>query len=257
MMSDPVELVLADDVAHLTLNRPDAANTINLAVARRFRDHMRNLERQPPAAVVIAARGRAFCGGGDVREMSEAPDLPTYLDLLAETFHEGLLLLASLDALIFAAIGGAAAGGGLGLALNADVRIASPRARFLTAYEAVGLTPDSGVSFLLPRVVGLGRAAEMSALSGVMDAATAARSGLVAEVVETDPAARAAELASSATGRSQAHMSATRRLLRGDTDGQYAAALDAERAALVAAAASTSAASLIRGFVHRQKEKQA
>lgn len=255
-MPDPVQLVIAHGVAHLLLNRPDAANTINLALARQFRDHMRTLERQPPAAVIIAAQGRTFCGGGDVREMGDAPHLPAYLDLLAGTFHEGLLLLASLNALIIAAIDGAAAGGGLGLALNADVRIASRRARFLTAYEAVGLTPDSGVSFLLPRVVGIGRATEMSALGSVMDAATAAHSGIVTQVVETNPAARAAELASSATGRSQAHMSATRRLLRGDTAGQYSAALDAERAALVAAAASASAASLIRSFAHRQKENQ-
>ncbi|MDR7112260.1 2-(1,2-epoxy-1,2-dihydrophenyl)acetyl-CoA isomerase [Microbacterium trichothecenolyticum] len=255
-MSDPVELVLADGVAHLTLNRPDAANTIDLALARRFRQHMMALERERPAAVVIAARGRAFCGGGDVREMSEAPDLPAYLDLLAGTFHNGLLRLASLDALIIAAIDGAAAGGGLGLALNADVRIASTRARFLTAYEAVGLTPDSGVSYLLPRIVGLGLATEMSALSRTVDSVTAARCGLVAEIVESDPFARAVELASSAARQSQAHMSATRRLLRGDTDGQYLAALDAERTTLARGAASTSAVSLIRGFAHRQKEKQ-
>ncbi|GAA5201963.1 enoyl-CoA hydratase/isomerase family protein [Microbacterium jejuense] len=255
-MPDPVELVLADGVAHLTLNRPEAANTIDLAVARRFRDHMVTLARQRPAAVVITARGRAFCGGGDVREMSEAPHLPTYLDLLAGTFHEGLLLLSALDALIIAAIDGAAAGGGLGLALNADVRIASTRARFLTAYETVGLTPDSGVSYLLPRIAGLGLATEMSTLSRTVDAATAARSGMVAEVVEADPAARAAELAASAAGRSQAHMSATRRLLRDDAEDRYSAALDAERAALVRAAASPAALSLIRGFAHRQREKQ-
>lgn len=255
-MAEPVELVLGDGVAHLTLNRPDAANTINLALARRFHDHVRTLEQQRPAAVVIAARGRAFCGGGDVREMSEAPDLPAYLDLLAGTFHEALLRLASLDAVILAAIDGAAAGGGLGLALSADVRIASPRARFLTAYEAVGLTPDSGVSFLLPRLIGVGRAQQMSALSRVMDAATAEHSGLVAEVVESgDPVARAAELAASAAARPQEHMAATRRLLRGDVDGTYSATLDAERAALVRAAASTSAATLIRDFAHHQKEK--
>lgn len=256
-MAAPVELSTADDVAQLTLNRPDAANTVDLALARSFLEQVLTLEKERPAAVVIGARGRAFCGGGDVREMSEASDLPAYLDRLAGTFHEALLRLSSLDALLIAAVDGAAAGGGLGLALTVDVRIATSRARFLTAYEAVGLTPDSGVSFLLPRMIGAGRAAAMSSLSQVLDASAAVHCGLVSEVVPADDLpGRAAELARAAAARSQAHAAATRRLLRGDTEGQYAAALDAEREALVRAAASPSAVSLIRGFARRQKETQ-
>ena len=256
-MTEPIELSFREGVAHLTLNRPNAANTVNLALAGRLREHVEALEAEQPRAVVISARGRAFCGGGDVREMGEAADLPAYLDRLASVFHEALLRLSRLDAVLIAAVDGAAAGGGLGLALNADVRIATPRARFLTAYETVGLTPDSGVSFLLPRVIGAGRAAAMSTLSQVMDAATAVSCGLVAEVVDVgQTAARVRQLAEEVPGGARAHLSATRRLLRGDADEQFAAALDAERVALARAAASPATQSLIRDFVRRQKEKQ-
>lgn len=256
-MDDPVELFVGDGVARVTLNRPEAANTVNLALAVSLLKVVEVLEADNPRAVVIAARGRAFCGGGDVREMAQARDLPAHLDRLAGTFHEALLRLSALDAVLIAVVEGAAAGGGLGLALNADVRIATPRARFLTAYEAVGLTPDSGVSFLLPRAIGGGRASAMSSLSQTMDATAAATCGLVTELVEAETAPRRAQhLADAAARGPQSHIAATRRLLRGDTAGQYAAALDAERAALVRAASSPAAQSLIRGFAHREKEKQ-
>lgn len=256
-MAEPVELLLRDGVAELTLNRPEAANTVDLALAGRLLDHTRVLESERPRAVIIAARGRTFCGGGDVSEMAGAGELPEYLDRLAGTFHEALLRLSTLDAVIIAVVDGAAAGGGLGLALNADVRLATARARFLTAYETVGLTPDSGVSFLLPRVIGAGCAVAMSALSQTIDATAAASCGLVTELVDGEDAReRAHELAAAAATRAQDHMSATRRLLRGDIDGQYAAALDAERAALVRAGATPTAQSLVRDFARRQKERR-
>ena len=97
-MTEPVELRLGDGVAELTLNRPDAANTVNLALAGRLLDHVRTLEGERPRAVIIAARGRAFCGGGDVSEMAQAGELPDYLDRLAGAFHEALLRLSALDA---------------------------------------------------------------------------------------------------------------------------------------------------------------
>ena len=257
MTGPVVELLLGEGVAHVTLNRPEAANTVNLALADSLLRVVEMLEDESPDAVVIAARGRAFCGGGDVREMADAVDLPGYLDRLAGTFHEALLRLSALDAVLIAVVEGAAAGGGLGLALSADVRIATPHARFLTAYETVGLTPDSGVSFLLPRAIGTGRSAAMSSLSQTIDATTAAACGLVTELLDAEAAPRRAQqLADTAARTSQSHVAATRRLLRGDTAGEYAAALDAERAALVRAASSPAAQSLIRGFARREKEKQ-
>lgn len=255
-MADLIDLSLDHGIARITLDRPDAANTIDLALARQFLDIVAALEESAPRAVVIAGRGRAFCAGGDVKAMAKASDLGTYLDRLVTTFHEALRRLGALDAVLIAAVHGAAAGGGLGLALNADVRIATPEAKFLTAYEAVGLTPDSGVSYLLPRVIGIGRATAMSASGRQVDAEQALSFGLVTEVVPAeDLASRIDALAGAAAARPQSHMSSTRRLLRGDADGAYARALDAERAALVAAA-SASTEELIRAFAGRDAKKE-
>lgn len=251
-MPDLVELEISDDVARLTLNRPDAANTLNVAVAEQFLQHVQRIRGEGARAVVVSGRGRTFCAGGDVRAMGEASDLGGFLDTLAGTFHRALCALAELDAVVIAVVDGAAAGGGLGLALNADLRIASPAARFLTAYETVGLTPDSGVSYLLPRAIGLGRATAMSAASLVLDADEAFDVGLVNEIVDTDRlASHVDELAARIARRPQTHMATTRRLLRGDTSSLYAAALDAERIALVRAASNPSTRSLIHGFASR------
>jgi 2-(1,2-epoxy-1,2-dihydrophenyl)acetyl-CoA isomerase len=249
MQSGPIDYRIQDGFARLQLRVSGRGNAVGLELARRFRDVTGELLAAEPRAVVVSGAGDIFCGGGDVREMAAADDIPAFLDELVSTFHEGLLQLARVDAVIIAAIDGPAAGAGLGLALNADVRIASSRARFVTAYETIGLTPDSGVTYLLPRAIGAGRASAMAATSQRVDAPTALEMGLVSEVVPADRFdARIDEVAAAAAALPQSHMAATRRLLRGDLDGAYASALEAERIAIMAAARVPTTAERIRSF---------
>jgi len=245
-------LTVDDAVAHLVLSRSQAANTIDLALAAEFRDAVAEVGRSDVRALVISGAGGTFCAGGDVREMAAADDLPGTVRRLAATFHDAVLALAELPAVIVAAVDGPAAGAGLGLALNADLIVASDRAMFLTAYEAIGLTPDSGTSLLLPRAVGLPRATAMSTLGTRLSATEAHRLGMVHEVVAPDdllPTATAT--ARRLAQRPQAHLPATRALYRGLDIAGYRRHLDAETAAIAAAAATAEAAELILAFASR------
>lgn len=147
---------------------------------------------------------------------------------------------------------GIAAGGGLGLSLAADVRLASDRSISMTAYESLGLTLDSGTSFLLPRAIGISRAREMSATGTRLDARAAAEVGLVHEVVRPgDLLDAAGNLAARLATKPQGHMSATRKLHQGTGNNEYRRHLDAERDAISAAATAPHVAALIRDVAAR------
>lgn len=244
--TDPIHLVLTDGVAWMTLNRPHDGNAINLDLAAGILRSVASIAESETRVVVISGSGDDFCVGGDVIEMAGATDLSDHVRRLADTFHEALARLSELDAVVIAAVDGVAAGGGLGLALAADIQLASDRAMFMTAYEAIGLTPDSGTSFLLPHALGMPRARAMSASGIRLSAPDAAELGLVQDVVHpTELAVTARDLALRLAAKPQRHMSETRRLYRGADPGAYRSHLDAETRAISAAAASAEAAQLI------------
>jgi 2-(1,2-epoxy-1,2-dihydrophenyl)acetyl-CoA isomerase len=186
--------------------------------------------------------------------MAGAADTAAYLARLAGSFHDALRAISALDAVVLAAVDGAAAGGGLGLALTADVIVAGDRARFLTAYETIGLTSDSGVSTLLPRSIGLHRAQAMTTLGLVLDADTALAWGLAARrVPSTELDAAITEIADRVSARPTAHYGTTRRLYR--ALDPYSEHLDAETAAISAAARNPATVANIRAFVRRAAER--
>ena len=194
-------------VAHFVLARADAANTMNLQFGREFLAAAQSLQADPAVrAVVLSGEGRNFCFGGDLRGMvASGGDLSAYLSELTSTLHAGLAHLMRMDAPIVAAVKGSTAGAGLGLVLAADLAIAGKSAKFTPAYTGVGLTPDAGCTFLLPRAIGYKRAMEMFLTNRVLGADEALDWGLVNQVVDDDrvdetAAALAARLASGPTG---------------------------------------------------------
>jgi len=247
--SAPVRVTRDGHIARVALTRPDAANTVTLAMAYALVEEFARLATEPPRVLVIEGEGGVFCGGGDVREMAASGDVSVYLEELAGTFHAALLELDALDCVTIAAVDGAVAGGGLGLALAADIAIATERSRFLTAYEKLLLTPDSGVSHRLARAIGSRRALAMSVLGRPLDARTALEWGLVAEVV-ADGALQAAvdELAAGLAARPTSHLAATRRLIRRGASTGIEEHLAVEASAIAAAAARPDALAAIRAF---------
>jgi 2-(1,2-epoxy-1,2-dihydrophenyl)acetyl-CoA isomerase len=195
LSSPAIRLEIREHVAHLTLTRGDAANTLNLESGREFVAAAYAIRKNSDVrAVLLRGEGRNFCFGGDLRGMVAAGgDVNAYLTELTTDLHAGLMHLARANAPVVAAVQGTAAGAGLGLVLAADLAIAGKSAKFTAAYTAVGLTPDAGSSFLLPRAVGYKRAMEMFITNRVLDAQLALEWGLINQIVED------AQLADTAT----------------------------------------------------------
>jgi enoyl-CoA hydratase/carnithine racemase len=179
-----------DAVATITLDRPEVLNALTFAVYAQLRDLFEALRSDDAVhVVVLTGAGEDFCSGGDVQEIIGAlleRDTKAHLEFTRMT---GAVVanMRLLDKPILAALNGTTAGAGAVLALASDLRIASERARFAFLFSRVGLTgADMGAGYLLPRVVGLGRALELLLLGETIDAATAERYGLVTRVVAHD-----------------------------------------------------------------------
>ena len=186
-------LALAADgrIARLTLTGGDRGNAIDLAFARSFEGATSDLLDRAQAGeldvVVVAAEGRMFCVGGDLADFPSDPDaVVDHLARMAGLMHHGLELLVQIPVPVVVRVQGVAAGAGLGLVAAGDIVIASSVARFRSAYTAVGLSPDLGVSWLLPRVVGARRAADMVLTNQMVSAEQAEAWGLVSRVVAPD-----------------------------------------------------------------------
>lgn len=256
-MTGPLETSREGDVITVTLNRPEAGNAVDLETARALHDAVVGAETSGALVMVLAARGKVFCAGGDVVSMAESPDPGAHLDALAGAMHEALAALSASRVFVIAAIDGAAAGGGLGLALTADYLIATPRASFLTAYAGVGLTPDSGVSSLLVRSVGMHRALALAASGRVLGAEDAKEWGMVAEITSSEElAALAAERAQTFARTVGPALGETKRLIRAAAENKYLAQLADEQHTIAAAATTAHAQERIRRFVARQGAKQ-
>jgi 2-(1,2-epoxy-1,2-dihydrophenyl)acetyl-CoA isomerase len=171
------------DIAHLDVTGP-----VDLAWARRFRDEVRALRDDPAGArvVVLSSRGRAFGVGGDVSLMRGGGDVRGAVQELADVAHEGFHDLITLPLPVVCRVQGVAAGLALSLVLACDVVIAARSATFTTAYTAIGISPDGGMSWTLPRIVGHRRAFELLASARRFDADEAQRLGVVTEAVEDD-----------------------------------------------------------------------
>ena len=188
-----------DTVAVLTLNRPERLNAFSEEMQSALISTLAEIEEDTDVrAVVLTGAGRGFCAGGDVKSMAESRlgEGPSQLRPISRTWGALPLALRNCTKPIIAAVNGAAAGAGLDIALACDIRIASSDARFAASFARVGLVPDNGGMYLLPRAVGVQRACEMIFSARIVDANEALEYGLVLEVVPGDQLlSRATELA--------------------------------------------------------------
>lgn len=184
-MNVPILLDCHGPVAYLTLNRPEAGNAVDAPFARCLLERVKAVAEDPAiGCVVIRGNGRMFCAGGDVKALHAAGEvLPDLLREILESLHPAIELLCGMDKPLIAAIHGPAAGVGLGLTAAADIALAEPKAHFTMAYSRIGLTPDGGTSWLIPRLIGLRRAQELSLTNRRVTAHEAAEMGLITRVV--------------------------------------------------------------------------
>ena len=234
MTNGPAQSVLVehDDalgVTTITLNRPDALNSLTVPMKEALLAAFRSLEgRRETRSVILTGAGRAFCAGQDLRERLQPEAAPLGVEV-RERYNPIVRAMRDLDQPIVAAINGVAAGAGASLAMAADIRIAADTASIALAFGRVGLVPDSGATWFLPRLVGATRAAELALLNETVGAADAVRLGLVGRVVPADQLATAArEIAQRLAAGAPRAIALTKRALAAAWDRDLESALEHE-----------------------------
>ncbi len=243
-------------VALVRLGRPEALCVLD---DRHITDLLAAIEgvgRDPEVrAVVLTGRGRAFCAGGDLRWMAgyAGPDSGEPMRQLTKPFHAAMIELRRMPKPVVAAVNGVAAGGGLSLALGADLRVAARSAFFRVAYLTAGLTPDGGLTWLLPRVVGRQQAVRMVLRNDDVGAEEALACGLVDEVVDDDRVLDTAVALAAKLGDWPGEVAAAaKRLLDVSETSTFEAHLEEERAAITALGRTAAHREALARFLHRQ-----
>ena len=177
----------ADDVATITLQRPEKYNAVNYQMHADLRTALKLVRREDARALVITGAGdRAFCSGQDLTEIGEHPADFRYDDHVRSTFNQLVCSLRDLPIPVICAVNGVAAGAGASLALACDIRLIADTSMFMQAFVRVGLIPDTGSTWFLPHLVGVSKALELAWTGDPIDAETAVSIGLASRVVPAD-----------------------------------------------------------------------
>ena len=173
-----------DGVRTIRLNRPDELNSVDDRVTSELQAELRAIAKDKRTrCVVLTGAGRAFCAGQDLKAASSRGGAFDFTEALRRRYNPVVSGLRSLEMPVIAAVNGVAAGAGWSLALACDLRIASSQAKFVGAFSKIGLVPDSGMTWTLPRLVGTAKALEIAWFGEAMTADTALALGLVNKVV--------------------------------------------------------------------------
>lgn len=205
-------------------------------------------------AILLYGAGANFCAGGNVRAFAAADDRPEYLLGLANDFHAFIAALSRVDIPVVAAVHGWAAGAGMSIVTHADIAIGGTSTQFRPAYSGIGLSPDGGMTWSLPRVVGTARARDIILGNRILDAAEAERIGLLSRVVADDDVYDTALAVAQefATGPAAAY-AATRRLLNASESSTLAAQLDAEAQSISELSGSPTGIEGVDAFVGKRR----
>ena len=254
-MSGRTTLDRRGPLAVITLERPEVGNALDEAMIDSLAAAAADVGRASDVrAVLLRASGPHFCVGGDIKRFGAHLDaLPAFLLGVADTFHAAIADLAALDVPVVAAVQGSAAGGGLSLACVADIVVAARSSRFVVAYTAIGLSPDGGASWILPRVLGPKPALELMLTNRPLGADEAAAYGIVDRIV--DDRALASEAESLAAGLAEGPtgaFAACKRLVRSSAANDLRVQLELERAAIARRGATTDGREGIASFVDKR-----
>jgi len=219
----------ADGVATVTLDRPDALNSLTVPLKVELISLFSDLARDRQVrAVILTGAGRAFCAGQDLRERLDPSAEPLDVEL-RDRYNPLVRAIRDLPKPVLAAVNGVAAGAGASLAFACDLRLAADTARFVLAFGQIGLIPDSGATWTLQRLVGLSKATEIALLPDPLSAADAERFGLVTRVVPAeDLMVEAVALAARLAALSPTAVALTKRALAAAATSTFEDALELE-----------------------------
>jgi 2-(1,2-epoxy-1,2-dihydrophenyl)acetyl-CoA isomerase len=208
MINSPNDTILFSQqgsIGTMTFNRPEVYNAMNVELILAMRDVTAEIAASKTLrAVILKGAGKAFLAGGDVGLFYKQRDGMQKIKPMGDALHEGIKNIRNTPFPVIAQIQGACAGAGLSVAMAADFAIAAEGAQFNTAYTKIGLSPDGGSTFFLPRYVGMKRALELTMLADMFDAKAAASMGIInravpAEALEQEVAALAERLSNGPT----------------------------------------------------------
>jgi len=250
-----------DGVGVIQLNRPEKMNAIGALTRRQLGDAIKQVERDDAVRVVVlTGSGRAFCSGADVTEMAQSDGgMRTPEDVgnvLRNEYMPMLTRLRTMPKPVIAAMNGPAVGIGASYALACDIRIATPEAYILEAFVNIGLAPDGGVSWLLPRLAGTGIAYEMFFTGKPLLAADAHRLGVINRLVPADRLeAEVRELAAQLAAQPRGAMAGAKRAVTHALESSYEEALEFESYLQEAQAASSEFAEGVQAFLAKRAKK--
>jgi len=245
-----------DHVARITLNRPEAANALDMEMARDLmRVSIQASEDPSVRAVILTATGKMFSGGGDLKSFAAQGDaLAGHLKEVALYLHAAISRFVRMDAPVIAAVNGSAGGAGMSLCLFADLVLAAESAKFTLAYTRAGLSPDGGSTYFLPRIVGLRRALELALTNRVLTAKEALDWGIATKVVpDSDLQAEAQALASQLASGATRALGAAKRLLHHSFAESLETQMELEAQGIAAQARTHDAREGIAAFIAKRK----
>jgi 2-(1,2-epoxy-1,2-dihydrophenyl)acetyl-CoA isomerase len=254
---ETIQFEMHGSICLLTLNRPDCLNALTVEVAHEFSAAVREALEKGARVIVLTGAGRAFCAGGDLREMQEIAGregrVEAFFDEPLQILNEAILLIRRTPVPFIAAVNGVASGGGCNLALACDVVVAAESAKFNQAFIKIGLVPDCGGTFMLPRLVGLKRAAEMMFTGDLITAQRAAEMGMINSVAAdgelmSQVMAMAEKLAHAPT----AAIGQIKQLMEASALNDYGSQLDLERQAQIQAGQTKDFTEGVSAFLEKR-----
>src|ERR1700761_6517599 len=255
-----LQIEIEDELATLTLNRPDAFNAMSPELIDELMTAFAWLaDRAPIRALIITGSGPAFCAGGDItwfkKGMEESPEfISASVRRGAEALHNAIIDLRRIEVPVVGAINGPAAGAGFSLALACDLRIAADGAFFAPAYGRIGASPDGGMTYFLPRVVGPAKALELLLEDPNLPAAEALEMGLVTEVVSSEELmGRARERAEKLGKLAPHYVKMAKRLVGVSLENGIADHLQLERHGIAHGIATADAQAGVKAFFSGEK----
>ena len=260
-MANTALLDVTDGVANLTLNRPAALNALSVEMMQDLNTAVRTLVgRKDVAVVVIAGAGDHFMAGGDLNDfaahlhLSPEARLATFRAMIEQWINPTVELLQGMHQPVIAKVRGACAGFGLSLMMGCDLAVAAESSVFTTAYSSIGLSGDGGVSYLLPRIVGARRAAELLLLADRFDAAEALRLGLLNRVVSAETLDdEVARLATRLKAGPRHAYGEIKRLLHASFETRLEAQLESEAGAFARCSATQDFGEGVTAFLDKRK----
>jgi len=247
-----------DNVAHITLNRPEAANSINEEMGKDLMHAALRCDEDPEIrAVLISGAGKIFSGGGDLKAFSaRGNQLPYHVKEVTTYLHAAISRLTRMDAPVVAAVHGAVAGAGMSIAIACDIVVAAETTRFMVAYTRAGLVPDGSSTYFLPRIIGLKRALELTLTNRMFSAQEALQWGLVTRVVpDNELLAQASAIAVQlAAGPTRAY-GISKRLLHSGWTETLETQMENESQAIANSARTADAREGITSFLEKRPPK--